>query len=92
MEQKQNKVIFISEDDEEVEFLVLEQTKLNGCTYLLVTDAEVDDEEGNAYILKDVSNENDEAAVYNVVDDDTELELISKIFEELLDDIDLERE
>ncbi|MDF2951599.1 MAG: hypothetical protein K0S18_1182 [Anaerocolumna sp.] len=92
MEQKQNKVIFISEDDEEVEFLVLEQTKLNGYTYLLVTDAEVDDEEGNAYILKDVSNENDEAAVYNVVDDDTELELISKIFEELLDDIDLERE
>lgn len=92
MEQKQNKVIFISEDDEEVEFLVLEQTKLNGCTYLLVTDAEVDDEEGNAYILKDVSNENDEAAVYNVVDDDTELDLISKIFEELLDDIDLERE
>lgn len=92
MEQKQNKVIFISEDDEEVEFLVLEQTKLNGCTYLLVTDAEVDDEEGNAYILKDVSNENDEAAVYNVVDDDTELELISKIFDELLDDIDLERE
>ncbi|MDF2472295.1 MAG: hypothetical protein K0R92_839 [Lachnospiraceae bacterium] len=92
MEQKQNKIIFISDDNEEVEFLVLEQTKLNGNTYLLVTDADEEDEEGNAYILKDVSKENEEAAVYDVVDDDTELELIGKIFEELLDDIELDRE
>lgn len=88
----QNKVIFTTENNEEVEFTVLEQTKLNGITYLLVTDADDEDEEGNAYILKDLSNEEDESAVYDMVDDETELNSIGKIFEELLDDIELDRE
>jgi hypothetical protein len=82
-----NKVIFTTDDNETVEFHVLEQTKLNGNTYLLVTDADDNDEEGNAYILKDVSAETDESAIYDVVEDDKELEAIAKIFEELLDDV-----
>jgi hypothetical protein len=92
MEEKQNKVIFTTDDNEQVEFYVLEQTKLNGFTYLLVTDAEEDDEEGNAYILKDLSAEDSEAALYDIVEDEKELELIAKIFEELLDDIELDTE
>lgn len=92
MADNDNKVIFTTEDNEQVEFYVLEQTKLGGFTYLLVTDAEEDDEEGNAYILKDVSTDSDESAVYDMVEDEKELESISKIFEELLDDIDLETE
>lgn len=87
-----NKVIFTTDDNETVEFHVLEQTKLNGNTYLLVTDAEDNDEEGNAYILKDVSAETDESAVYDVVEDEKELEAIAKIFEELLDDVKFETE
>lgn len=88
----QNKVLFTTENNEEVEFTILEQTKLNGITYLLVTDADEEDEEGNAYILKDLSNEEDESAIYDMVDDETELNAIGKIFEELLDDIELDRE
>ncbi len=90
MDEMKNKVIFITDDHEEVEFYVLEQTKLNGCTYLLVTDAQEEDEEGDAYILKDLSKDTDEAALYDIVEDENELELIAKIFEELLDDIEIE--
>jgi len=90
MDENQDKVIFTTDDKEQVEFYILEQTKLNGYTYLLVTDAEEDDEDGNAYILKDLSTEKDEAALYDMVEDEDELELIGKIFEELLDDIELE--
>ncbi len=87
-----NKVIFTTDNNETVEFHVLEQTKLNGNTYLLVTDADDNDEVGNAYILKDLSADTDESAVYDVVEDEKELEAIAKIFEELLDDVQIETE
>jgi hypothetical protein len=89
---EENKVIFTTENDEQVEFYILEQTKLNGFTYLLVTDAQEDDEEGNAYILKDLSTDADDAALYDMIEDEKELELIGNIFEELVDDIELEIE
>ncbi len=88
--QDKNTVIFTTEDNEEVEFQILEQTKINGISYILVTDAAEDDEEGDAYILKDLSEESDEAAIYDMVEDEKELELVGKIFAELLDDIELE--
>lgn len=90
MEDNKNKVTFISEDNEETEFYVLEQTKLNGITYLLVTDSEEEEEEGTAYILKDLSSEEDEAALYTFIEDEEELDLVAKIFEELLEDVDIE--
>lgn len=88
--QDKNTVIFTTEDNEEVEFQILEQTKINGISYILVTDASEDDEEGDAYILKDLSEESEEAAIYDMVDDENELELVGKIFAELLEDIELE--
>lgn len=90
MEENKNRVTFISEDNEETQFYVLEQTKLNGFNYLLVTDSEDEDEEGTAYILKDLSTEDEESALYTFVEDDEELELVAKIFEELLEDFDIE--
>ena len=90
MEEQKNKVTFTTEDNEQVEFFVLEQTKLNGITYLLVTDSDGEEEEGTAYILKDLSQDTDESALYDIVDDENELESIAKIFEELLDDVDIE--
>ena len=35
-----------TEDGERVDFYVLEETRINGTNYLLVTDSEEDDEEG----------------------------------------------
>ena len=64
------KITFCPEDGEAVEFFVLEQTRLGGVDYILVTDSEDDDAE--ALILKDVSAPEDEEAIYSIVDDDKE--------------------
>ncbi|GAA0802207.1 DUF1292 domain-containing protein [Clostridium sp. AF19-22AC] len=83
------KIKFTFEDTSEtVDFFVLEQTKINGAVYILVTDSEEDDAE--CLILKDTSSQEDTESVYEVVEDDTELLAVSKVFEELLEDVDIE--
>ena len=64
------KIKFISEDEKEVEFFVEEQTRVNGTSYLLVSDS--DEDEANAYIMKDVSPESEAEAEYVMVDDEIE--------------------
>lgn len=77
---------------EEVEFYVVEQTRVNNMNYLLVTeDIEGGEGEETAYILKDLSSPEDGDARYEIVEDDEEIDYISKIFSELLEDIDIER-
>ncbi|MCD7736151.1 MAG: DUF1292 domain-containing protein [Lachnospiraceae bacterium] len=76
------------EGGEKACFFVLEETRINGKVYLLVTESE--DEETEAYILRDTSKDGDENAVYEFVEDDDELEAISKVFAELLEDVDIE--
>lgn len=58
--------------------------------YLLVTDAKEDDEEGECYILKDMSTAEEEEAVYEFVEDDSEMDYLFKIFTELLEDVDVD--
>lgn len=90
------------ETNEEIEFNVIEETRINNVNYLLVTESleETKDKTANtstevsedetAYILKDLSSQTDSQANYVIVDDDNELEAVSKVFEELLEDIDIE--
>jgi hypothetical protein len=87
---KQEKIVFTTQDNEQIEFYVLEQTMINGVNYILVADA-IDEEEANALILKESANEADDV-LYDVVEDDTELQAISKVFIEMLDDTDIELE
>ena len=54
-----------------------------------MTDSEEDDAE--CLILKDTSAEEDKESVYEIVEDATELGAVLKIFEELLEDIEIER-
>ena len=88
--------ITLVDDDQTLEFYVVEETKLNGANYLLVTDAEDDDEdeeeEADCYILKDMSGADESDALYEFVEDEDELEGLMKIFAELLDDVDLEKQ
>lgn len=77
---------FLEDTNETVEFHVLEQTKINGSTYILVTDPE---DESVCLILKDLNPEDDQDSVYEIVEEDTELEAVSKVFEELLEDTDI---
>ena len=85
------KISFVIDDtNEEVEFFVVEETRINNINYLLVTENETD-EEADAYILKDTSAAEDTDAMYEIVEDDEELEYVSRIFAEMLDDIDIEK-
>lgn len=82
------KITFIPEGEETpVDFYVLEQTKLGGVTYILVTDEQEGD--GEALILKDLSTEEDAEALYEIVSEDDELQAVAAVFENLLDDIEL---
>lgn len=77
----------LNESDETAEFFVLEQTRVSGVDYILVTDSEEDDAE--ALILKDLSQDGEQEALYRIVEDDDELEAVAKVFSEMLEDIDL---
>ena len=81
------KILFSPDGEEQVEFFVLEQTRLGGFNYILVTDVEEGD--GEALILKDLSEESDAEAVYEIVSEDSELEAVASVFENLLEDVDL---
>lgn len=72
-------------------FYVLEETRINARSYLLVTDAP-EGEDGECYILKDMSGQQDAEAVYEFVEDDSELDALMKVFEELLSDADVDLE
>ena len=80
----ENEIIFTDEDGTEIRFYVIEETKLNDVSYLLVSDSEEDAEEAEAYIMKDVSAPEDAEAVYEFVTDETELSALGDIFNELL--------
>lgn len=83
------KIVFTFEDTkEEVEFFVLEQTKLNGSSYILVADSE--DDEAECLILKDMSAAEDVESLFEIVEDEVELTAVLKVFEELLEDVDIE--
>ena len=85
------KMITLETDEGEcVDFYVLEETRINGMSYLLGTDTE--DEDGECYILKDKSKAEEEEAVYEFVEDDDEIDYLFKIFTELMEDMDVELE
>ena len=84
---KLEKFTFRPEGEEPVEFYVLEQTRIGGHNYILVTDVEEGD--GDALILKDMSQDGEEESIYDVVSDDEELEAVSGVFADMLEDVDL---
>lgn len=80
------KIRFVPEEGlEPVDFYVLEQTRLGGVNYLLVTDEE--DGDADALILKDLSKEGDLEGVYEIVSEDRELAAVAEIFEDILEDV-----
>ncbi len=87
---KLEKITFRPDDGEPVDFYVLEQTRIGGSNYILVTDAEEGD--ADALILKDLSRDGEEEGVFAIVSDDEELEAVAGVFESMLDDVDLARD
>lgn len=82
------KIKFVDEEGTELEFSVIEQTRVNNINYLLVTDSVEEEEEIEAFIVKDLSAEEDKEALYEIVEDENEFEGVAKIFDELVGDLD----
>lgn len=82
---KLEKITFNPDGEDPVEFYVLEQTRIGGISYVLVTDFEEGD--GEALILKDISRDGEEESVFTIVSDDEELEAVAGVFESMLDDV-----
>ena len=82
---KLEKITFNPNGEEPVDFFVLEQTRISGVDYILVTDFEEGD--GEVLILKDMSKQDEPESVYAIVDDDEELKAVAGVFEDLLEDV-----
>lgn len=84
-------VIFVDEQTgEEIKFFVVDEVRINNINYILVTDSE--EEEATAYILKEISTSEEGETILEMVSEDDELEYIGKVFEQVLDDVDLTTE
>lgn len=84
------RITLVTDDGETVEFYVLEETKINGMNYLMVTDTEDEEAEVECYILKDRSKAEDAEAIYEFVEDGEELDCLFRIFTELLENAEAE--
>lgn len=82
------KIIFTHQDTgEEVEFFILEETRVGGTGYILVTDST--ESEAECFIFRN-EGETEEDAIYVPVEDETELVAVGKVFAELMEDVFLE--
>lgn len=89
MNNEEKKITLTTDEGDCVDFYVLEETRISDMNYLLVTDAADDDDEGECYILKDLSELEESEALYEFVEDDNEIDYLFKIFSELLDGADV---
>lgn len=85
--EKENIITFILDDVTEVQLEIIEETMINGVNYLLAVD--IEDEESAMILREQQSDENE--ITYIPVEDENEIEAISKVFSELLEDIEFEK-
>ncbi len=74
-------LIFTADDGEEREFEIIADTVISGVTYLLVSTGADEDGEEEAIILKEVSQDEEEAS-YVILEDPVQLEAVARVFEE----------
>ena len=85
MSKKPEAIVFYDEEDNEIQLEVLEQTTIAGQNYLLVSDQEED-----ALLLFREVPEDGDFVSYEIVEDDTEIEALLKVFNELIEEVDIE--
>ena len=88
--EKLEKITFHADGGEPIDFFVLEQTRIGGHDYILVTDFEEGD--GEALILKDMSEDGEEEGRFIIVSDEKELEAVSGVFADMLEDVEFVRD
>lgn len=85
---EKGQIMLTADDGSQEAFFVLEKADIAGVSYLLVEDS--DEEEAGALILKEI--EQGDEITYELVEDEKELRIIGKYFEELLEDVEIEME
>jgi uncharacterized protein YrzB (UPF0473 family) len=75
------KIVLLDENGEESELYILSETMLGGRKYYLAADGCGENEKD--YIFREASGD-EENIMIEEVDDDTEFDAVSKIFEELM--------
>lgn len=101
MAESGQRIAFENEDTNEIDyFFVLDQTTINGKNYLLVVDRMEgdleEDEDGEAIIpcealiLEEKAGENEDEVVYEIVEDDATLAIISNVFQEQVENLEIE--
>ncbi|MCI8341728.1 MAG: DUF1292 domain-containing protein [Firmicutes bacterium] len=85
-------IMLTDEEGTEKEFAVIDALELDGNSYILVVEADVeDDEESMAMILKKTSEDNDDVS-YELVEDDDEFDKVAEIFQKNGDDYEVKIE
>lgn len=85
MSKKPEAIVFYDEEENEIQLEVLEQTTIAGQNYLLVSDQEED----AVLLFREVPEDGDFVS-YEIVEDDTEIEALLKVFNELIEEVDIE--
>ena len=85
-DKKPERIVFET-DDGPAEWYVIDETRINGCNYILVADAPEGDAE--CLILKDTAPVDSKESVYEEVEDDDELDIVAGMFEEALGDTEI---
>lgn len=78
---------FTGDDGEELKLFVEEETRINGTSYLLVSDS--DEDEADVFIMKDISGDDTDVAEYVMVEDEVEFDAIADVFRKMIDDADI---
>ena len=80
-------ISFTSDDGEELLFNIIESTTIMGREYILVTERE---DEDTVYLMRrDSEDSASDEVSYSFVEDESELDSVSKVFQELLEDADI---
>lgn len=85
-DKKPEKIVFET-DEGPAEWYVIDETRINGCNYILVADAPEGDAE--CLILKDTAPADSKESIYEEVEDDDELDIVAGMFEEALGDTEI---
>ena len=70
MSKEKKNIITLTSEDGDINVEVVDQTVIDGTTYLLVADVTDDEEDSDCYILKEILNNDSDFVDYEVVSDE----------------------
>ncbi len=91
--EEEYQTILMTDDEtgEQIEFTVIEAFQSENQKYLLVIEStQIDDDEAEAIVLKELPGDDENDVLYGLVEDDDEFERISKLLKNYSDEYDIE--